>query len=463
MHNGGERFAKSCMQMQIGETLHGLQALASPVIRSCHIGNNTINNWAWLALATNTHMVQFDHTLYGMDEVSAPWLVLGNGGGVEAAYDHRGRAQPQYTGLHANRVIPAVERCYLSHLNYGIFAHHADSDLIRFHCKHSAELCRQINGSALGFDSSELLNARELISEVVSAYAAVGKLANIFDRWIRTTRKGHTVMEPLRGIEEVRPGIFRFIGMNGEVLFEGDIEQILAQFFRSMSAISHRLHSGEKLEHPGYPWVRLCFGYLAHALMEYRHNPEQRVFWHAGGSASSYYINMQVLSAEFNDNAEILERVGYLPQQARMWFIPSYSSQLCAVDGDGLEILAGIVDLWSRVCLRHHKEIDKACLWLAETTNPREVVEFIAPILTDSNRRALLAMLAQFNAIGSHKLPIAHIAARPIHPTYNKYGISQRDLYGRRFDFPDSLYSLRWGEAELLTKMLAFYVLDQQG
>ena len=56
----------SCMQMEIGKTLQAVRSLKSPVIRSFHIGNNTLNNWAWLDLARNTRMVQFDHTLYGM-------------------------------------------------------------------------------------------------------------------------------------------------------------------------------------------------------------------------------------------------------------------------------------------------------------------------------------------------------------------------------------------------------------
>ncbi|HET9167480.1 MAG TPA: hypothetical protein VFP11_15880 [Candidatus Angelobacter sp.] len=449
--------------MEIGETLQAVRSLKSPVIRSCHIGNNTLNNWAWLDLARNTRMVQFDHTLYGMDEVSAPWLVLSDGGRVEAAYDHRGRTQTQFAGLHANQVIPTVDRSYLSHLNYGIFAHHAGEDLIASHCGISAQLSSQMNNSVIGFDSSELLNERGVISEVVSAFATAGKLDNVFDRWIRTTRRGHIVAEPLRGIEYVSPGTFRFIGMNGEVHFEGGLEPLLSGFFYAMEMISKRLRSGAPFKPKGYPWMKLCFSYLVHVIIEYRHNHEQRIFWHGGGSASSYYINTETLSQEFNDNAEVLEDLGYLPQQASMRFIPTYSCQLCALDGEGLDILASMIDLWSRICCYHQKEITHACLQLEETTKPLEVVEFVARLLKPAESRDLLELLSRFNEIGGHKLPIAHVPERPIHPTYNKYGLAQRNLRGRRLEFPANLYHLRWAEAELLIKILGFYLREHLG
>jgi hypothetical protein len=320
-----------------------------------------------------------------------------------------------------------------------------------------------MNESALGFDSSELLNARELISEVILSCATADGLDKIFDRWIRMTRKGHIVVEPLRRIESASPGTFRFIGMNGETLFDGGLEPLLEAFFESMKAISNRLRKGTRIQPHGYPWITLCFGYLAHTLIEYRRSPDQRVFWHAGGSASSYYINSPNLSREFNELAELLQRLEYLPQQASLLFIPTYSSQLCALDDNGLAILESMLDLWSQICRRHQPEIQQAGMWLEQTTTPRPAIELVARSIDDSESRDLRAMLLRFNETSDHKLPIAHIAERPIHPTYNKYGIAQRNLYGRRIRFAANLAHLRWAEAELLTKILALYALEQQG
>ena len=79
--------------MNIAETLAEIDDLVAPVVRSCHVGNNTANNWAWLVLAPNSRMVQYDHTMYGVDEVAAAWLRLGDYGSVDAGVNYKGERQ----------------------------------------------------------------------------------------------------------------------------------------------------------------------------------------------------------------------------------------------------------------------------------------------------------------------------------------------------------------------------------
>ena len=68
----------------------------------------------------------------------------------------------------------------------------------------------------------------------------------------------------------------------------------------------------------------------------------------------------------------------------------------------------------------------------------------------------------EFNAIDPHQLPIANVANHG-HPTYNKYGIAQRNLMGEKLLFPRGLPAMAWVEAELLVKTLAQILIDRQG
>lgn len=135
-------FARSCMNESVEHTLTKIEKLRAPVIRSCHIGNNTVNNWGWLNLARNTRMVQYDHTLYGVDEVAVPWVALSDHGKVARCLTHKGEEVRDFTGSHVNKMIPAMDRRYSAYLNFGICGNgDGESDLITSHCKTSARLC----------------------------------------------------------------------------------------------------------------------------------------------------------------------------------------------------------------------------------------------------------------------------------------------------------------------------------
>jgi hypothetical protein len=457
------RFAATSMSMGIGPVLDTIGGLRSGVARSCHVGNNTANNWAWLALAPNTQMIQFDHTLYGMDEVAAPWVLLRDRGVVQACFDHRGRPQPQYAGLHVNSVIPRVERCYLSHLNYGVFACHEERDLISSYCDISARLCAQINGTGLTFDSTELLSMRPLFCEIATGYARMGLLDRLFDRWVRTARRGNIIVEPLHEIAaDSAGGRIRFTGMNGEILFDGGIDELLAQFFEALALIPKRLLTGSRIAKISYPWLTLAFTYLARAIKEYEVDPGQRTFWHGGGSASSYYINGAALQLQFGEHQRALTALGVLPDGVLLRFIPTYCAQLCALDGEGATILAKLLEIWLDFCRRQGTAMTELIACLENTVDPADIVASAMGSIGAARIREIRLCMAAFNERTAHRLPIAHTPVRPIHRTYNKYGIAQANLLGRRFVFPDQLRELRWGEAELLVKVLAMIVREER-
>src|SRR4028119_386866 len=120
----------SCMSVTIAETLRAIAGLRHPVVRPCHIGNTTANNYGWLALTPNTYLGQMEHTLYGVDDIYFPWAVLGDGGIIEACYDPRGGPSPDAVGQHANVLRGRVERKHCSLLSYGIFGKYEGEDLI---------------------------------------------------------------------------------------------------------------------------------------------------------------------------------------------------------------------------------------------------------------------------------------------------------------------------------------------
>jgi hypothetical protein len=449
------------MEMRIGPTLATIGELRSGIARSCHIGNNTANNWAWLALAPNTQMIQFDHTLYGMDEVAVPWVLLGDRGIIDACYDHRGRQQTQHEGLHINCVLPAIDRGYLSHLNYGIFADHRGEDLVSAHCRTSDRLCKQINDSSLTFDSTEILAAQALLRDVIRGYARLAMLDRVFDRWVRTARKGQIIIEPLRRIETKGADQVCFIGMNGETLFDGELDRLVNLLFEGMAAVTGRLLGSPGIARVSYPWLTLSFTYLVRALKEYQIDPHQRTFWHAGGSASSYYINGQAIQVQFDEHRATLTSLGYIPQDAHLRFVPTYCAQLFALNTDGLGVLSRLLALWLDVCRAHKHEMDASVFELGTAVDPSEIVMSVYRLLTSAELQSIRELQALFNEQSQHRLPIAHVPRRPIHRTYNKYGIAQRHLLEQRFLFPENLGNLSWGEAELFVKILGLLALHE--
>jgi hypothetical protein len=444
---------QTCMLERVGDTLSAIRALASPVVRSCHVGNNTSNNWGWLALGGNTRHVQYDHTLYGVDENSSPWLLLGHAGRVIASYDYRGRSRLEDVGRHLNEVMGRIERKHRSILNYGIFAGHEGTDLISSQVALAKALARGINGSELSFDSSELLAQPALLDAVIGDLADCRRLALVFDRWVESTRAGHVIVTPLRELVQSGPRSLRLVAADGGVPFDGTLSELLAAFRAGLEAVHRRLHEGHRFDRVAYPWVSLSFSYLWATVTEHAVDPSQDEFWHAGGSASQYYINTPALARPLVSTCAALAEVGHLPMGARVKLIPSFCAQLFATTGSGMAMLTRMLERW-HAALATIGDLDEIGAQLQVSSAPLEVVRPFVARLDTELRTELEAMLAEFNQVEATRLPVAHVVASD-DPTYNKYGAPQQALVDRTIQFPAAIYESRWFELDLLVKTLA--------
>ncbi len=449
------------MQMTIRDTLAEILTLRSPVIRSCHVGNNTANNWAWLVLAPNSRMVQYDHTMYGVDEVALAWLKLGDRGRVDAGVNHKGLWQQAWIGRHVNEVVAELSGRQLAHLNYGIHAELEGEDLLTWHCRVSEELAHEKNASHLAFDSTEALRHTRLVAEIAKDFCRVRSLHKMFDRWVKRSRKGYVTMEKISTIDYESPDEVIVRGVNSVPLFTGSLDGLIVLFTDGMKSIDSRLRTGVRTESLNYPWLSLCFNYIFHAINEFALDPTQRVFWHAGGSASSYYINDPKVRSEFNELRDILVSMGHLPLNVRLRFIPTFACQLFALSKNSLDIMDCLLATWGNIVTRYADVMRVAGEQLQGAPHPSAIVDRVLSALPRHQTNLLASFLSHFNAQSEHQLPIAHMVGQRQHPTYNKYGIAQRHLRGSLIEFPERIRSFTWGDIELLVKVLAMLAIDE--
>ena len=448
--------------MQVDDTIATIRDLPFPVVRSCHIGNNTANNWAWLSLAKNTSMVQFDHTVYGADEVCVPWMVLGDEGRIEACFKSHGESDRTWIGRHVNQ-FTNCRPLYSESLNYGIFARYQGQDLITFHCELGKRLCTQNNQSNLKFACSSLLESRSAVAEATSALARNRLLHFAFDRWVRCTKKGEFLMQKLRRIDYDTGGKIRLYGLNSELLYAGSIDTLNLIFFEALEAVLDRLIGGSQPAIVGYPWITLGFNYFSHVLRELSIDSKRRVFWHAGGSASAYYVNEANVVSDFHLLIGALTAAKQLPPGVRLHIVPTLCCQLAAIDAASLVALETLLDVWTSMARQTASTVDGAVQEFCNTCHPLQVAAAFAAALSPHFLKELMTVLERFNAVSQHKLPIAHTKHTARHATYNKYGICQRAVLGQQWLFPQQLRRMRWGEAELLVKLLATLTERREG
>lgn len=459
----GEGRIASCMQAGIAETLATVAGLASPVVRTCHVGNNTSNVWGWLALAGNAYLGMYDHTLYGVDENCIPWVVLGDGGRIEACFDQRGEPRPEEIGEHVNGHLSRAERKYFAHLNFGIFARHRDQDLFTAHYRLAERLSCQMNDRSVRVRSQEVLADRDLFSALIHDFFRHRKLDLLFNRWVRTTgKKGYAVAKKIQGIEYGAGGRVSILAASSGTVFEGSAEELVAAFFDGMEKVARRVTSAAPLGTISYPWFENYFNFLTYAASEARLDPGQRVFFHAGGSSSQYYINHEPVQQGFRELTELLEAWGYLPRETRVRVIPTFCCQLFATSPDSLPCLEALLVAWRDWLDRHPQVAARYLARLGETTEPFTVGEAFVAELDERYAGELRRQLSAFNERDPNRLPIAH-AAGIDHPTYNKFGIAQHHLLGLRPLYPEIFRELTWGEAELLIKALGHLVIDRVG
>lgn len=451
-----ERFVSTCMPNRIASTLDEISRLATPVARSCHVGNNTSNVWGWLSLSANTRLVQFDHTRYGLDENCMPWLVLADYGRIEACYDHVGREQPEWRGRHVNAHLRAIPQKYFALLNYGIHTDYRDEDLILHHCRVARELSWQVNASRPSYDSSEAVSIAPALRGAIHAFADNRALHLVFDRWVRTTRnrKRYTIAHKIGLIEYPRKGTIKITGRDGSPVFEGGAGSLADHFQDGIRQVSARLTDGTPVQNADYPWFSLVFSYLAGSVKEFLKDPQQTHFWHAGGSSSQYYVNDVGIQARFDQTRDLLVQCRLLPEDAKLTFVPTYCCQLFATRSDSLALLDELLDLW-RAHVRANR--DETARWVRRLTaasHPLEVSVQAYDALPERLRTRLRQRVSAFNNVDPNRLPVAHMA-NIRHATYNKFGLSQQRLYGQEIRFPKGFTYLTWGEAELLIKVLA--------
>jgi hypothetical protein len=453
------------MRAEIAETLVELRQLSTPVVRSCHVGNNTANIWGWLALAGKARIVQVDHTLYGVDEVCIPWMVLRDGGRVEACYDFRGHARGDAAGRHLTQLLGEVPRKHRSYLAFGIFADHAGEDLISRHFHTARALSRAMNGSWASHDAAELLASRPHFEALFRSFHRDDLLGLLFDRWILPTRSGHFTLLKLRAIERRGPDELEVFGSDSRLLFRGPLDRLLDDFFAGMAWLQERLETGRPgggRSERGYPWISGAFGYLAMASVEAAADPRQTVFWHGGGSTSQYYIHDPAFAEPFLRLRDRLAERGFLPTGARLRIVPTYCCQLFATSPEGLDVLEELMAGWLAMLSRRAVSSERTLELLERTTSPRPVVQGFLAELDGRETEELLGRLGMFNERDVQRLPIAHAIGHD-DPHYNKYGVAQERLLGRTPLFPSRFGSLRWGEAELLVKVLAELTVKEPG
>jgi hypothetical protein len=456
----GRSAISSCMEMSIGETLEVISSLKLPVVRTCHIGNVTPNNFGWLALVGNTYLGQMDHTLYGVDDIYFPWAVLGDRGRIEACYDHRGQPVPELYGQHANALLGSVPRKYRSLFSFGIFAEDRGEDLISRHCRTTAELGRRLNGSVSCSRSAEVLSLKPLLSELIRHFARRQLLHILFNKWVRTTRSGYVAMLKLQRIEYSAPSGLLFFTTDSAISFEGTIDELIERFFLGMEQVTARLVTGRRLSPLGYPWITTVFNFVLNAVKEHHADREQETFWHASATTNHLYIHQDWFRRDFTVLVEELERSGDLPAGAVHRIIPTLCCQLFSSAPESQEILDSLVAAWRGWLSRSGETAASYVSALARTTQPVALISELVRALPSPVLVELMDCLERFNAVDPHCLPIAY-TPRPDSPTYNKYGISQRHLSDRRLCFPAGFTGMKWGEADLLVKVLAQLVADR--
>jgi hypothetical protein len=423
-----------CMQETIRDTLATLEGLATPVVRTCHVGNVGSNNFGWLTLVRNTYLGPMDHTLYGVDDIYMPWVLLGDYGRVEACYDLTGRPHPDRIGRHANDLRGLVARRHSSLFSFGIFAEHEGEDLVARHVRATERLSRELRGLDVTSRSAEILGMRPLLEPLVRHFFARRLLHLLFHKWVRTTRAGYAAMLRIKEIRYEGGEDLSILTTDSSLSFRGTLDDLLEALFSGVAAVDGRLRTGRRFTSLAYPWISTCFNLVMNAVKESARDADQRVFWHAVAATNHLYAHQAWFQEELALLFDALARGGFLPQDAELRLIPTYACQLFATTEESRAELERLVAFW-----RDH---------LRRAAEPAFL-------------RELAARLAAFNELDPNRLPVAYEVGSN-HPAYNKYGIAQRSLLGRSLLFPAGFSDLRWGEAELLVKTLGRLTMEDR-
>jgi hypothetical protein len=440
---------------KVKDTIQAVQNTKSPVPRSCHIGNNTSNNWAFLALIKSGFLVQYDHTTYGVDEVCSPWLILGDGGIIEYCFDPNGAEIKTAKNLHLNVYLSQISKIkYSQYLNYALPAIYENLNLFNYFHKIAKLLSFSINKSQVSFDSHEILSISHLVTDILRK-AATDKVLHLFiSRWVSTSKKGAVVMENIRQIN-FNDSRIEITLTNGRKAFLGTIDELLDIFYKGLRQIEALVTTGKEINKPIiYPWISLSFGYLITYIKDFAQNSDQMMFWHGVGSASQYYTQSPAYQQAFTVLTDYLAQYGYLPHKMKIKGIPSFCCQLFATTPKSKGILEEMLSVWSHYHAQNASAIKESIQLISHASHPRDIIRNFFCNLSNDIIEKLDCLLMTFNKADANTLPVAHMVD-PIHPMYHRYGISQVKLKDHHFYFPDNFFECKWGELELLTKTLA--------
>lgn len=449
---------KSCMLENIGDTLDSIEKLPSPVARTCHVGNNTSNIWGMLSMIPNSYLLEYDHTLYSLDENCIPWVLLGSHGKIERCFDHYGREDAQWNGTHVNKHLRGLAKKY-NILNYGIYADLEGQDLMSFHFNESSEMSKQFNNSSPCTDSMKVLENASLVNEIIRFFCETTSLDLVFNRWINISKKGITTTHPLTKIN-YGPGQVKMEIHGSGLVFSGTPDDLTAVLLKDLDLIVSRIKKGVKASVKGYPWFTLAFAYLFSTVQEAVKHPAQRVFWHGGGSSSQYYTNDLSFQNNFNVLWKQLAKGGFLPADGHVKLLPTFNCQLFSTTEEGAEILVQILNYWDVIMQNNSNELEKICCTLATSSDPGQVAETALMLLNTSSKKELTALVRCFNEKDANQLPVAHIANSK-KENYNKFGASLNDLKNMPIKWPYKLRNYKWGEMELLLKVLGEIFADE--
>src|SRR5262249_41400091 len=128
------------------------------------------------------------------------------------------------------------------------------------------------------------------------------------------------------------------------LLFSGTIDDLLEQTHRSLWALSAHITRGASPSRLGHPWLSLPMSYLFGVMVESARRSDLRVFLHAGGLTSPYYMREDGFIRRFSTAHRHLASFGMLPQTLSFVVVPIGCCQLFSTESPAA--LEDLIERW---------------------------------------------------------------------------------------------------------------------
>ncbi|MCA9385942.1 hypothetical protein KC717_04815 [Candidatus Dojkabacteria bacterium] len=434
------------MDESISYTLESIRCLKSPVIRTCHIGNISSNNYGWLALARNTKFSCIDHTLYGVDDEYFGWCVLDDGGVIRRWFDHGGKAVEEFRNNLVYDYLDSIPRKYKSILNMSIGAKCHGKNIFHYHFQKISEVCNQIGVHEPSSRSIDSLKGISLLNETILNKLNPSEFLLLFDRWVTMTKNQHYIIHKIKEIKHDSNHIVVF-GMDNARLFRGTVEELLLNLRKGLDSISRHILADEELEKVSYPMFSSIFGnYLLPSAIEFERDSAQRTFYHAGAATTPYYTNESQFRNQFAEVVELLQKYKLLPEKYCLKIIPSMGCQLFSTTTRSMNVLSELLSCVVGI-VREKDDIYK----LGDVTNPEEIVVEVLNSINKKEKGEIVRLIDKFNELDTNTIPVS----LKLNGGKTRFGTTQETLCGRTFLFPDEIFEITWGELEMVHKLLS--------